>query len=361
MKKKLIYTTRAFLGWQGKTIASHMKIVQKDNAQVDVLHNLKSIKGLDFLREHSGLYLNNHFNLYGDFYKNTAINLPDWEHVYNQLNVDPLKKYQELWLIGGAFSWRSGFSRNTETSNPRDHHLNFVFPKSKNLLRFQSWGKILINMLALLKAHRDFGIPLHEKTQDPLEMSLDLFHPDYAPRDNYFLYHGYDIPRYKMKRLDSLQYHFRNQPKQKSPPKSLDFTFGYTLFKNHPRLESLPLVEQLHKKAASSSIFCRNDITGENTLVSKKIYMDHIARSRFTLILPAYDPSCFSVYRLIESLEHNCLPIIHNHCNVEELEKSFGVNLSDLIMEDLPTEARRLELLNYYRSEFLIPNRMFLN
>ena len=364
MTKRLFYTTRTFFGLEGKSLSSHMGILQKNGENLDLLHILKSDQPGRFLQNYANLKIDKQFNLYTDFYENEAKNLPDWECVYKELDVTPLETYDELFLIGGLLNWRNGFSRKLD-EKPRSHWARTeTFPHDRASLTWHSWGKLVINLLALLKAHREFDIPLHEMAYDPQEMSMDLIKSEYSTRDNYHLYHGYDIPRFGIKRLDSLQYHFENhQEKQLSlpleKPKYLDLMFGYTVMKNSPRVVYLPYIDQMKKQANKALIVCRNDITGENTHMPKDLYLENIAASRFTLMLPAYVSSCFSIYRLVESLEHHCLPLIHEDCNIEEVEKSFGVDLSPLVRNTFPKEKTRLELLDHYRSKILVADKDF--
>ena len=364
MKKRLLYTTRPLFGLEGQGISSHMGILQKDHHEVDLLHSLRTDQAVGFLEDYAGLRINKHFNLYSEFYENEAKEFSDWECVYRALDVGPLERYDELFLIGGLLNWRSGFTRRLE-ENPRSHWVrNQSFPQDRASLRWESWGRRLINILALLKAHREFGIPLHEMAFDPQEMSMDLVQSTYAPRDNYHLYHGYDIPRYGIKRLDSLQYHLENHRANQlslslGKPKHLDLMFGYTVMKNSLRMAYLPFIDRMKEQANRALVVCRNDMTGEDTHMPRDIYLEHIASSRFTLILPAYVSSCFSVYRLIESLEHDCLPIIHEDCHTEEVGKSFGVDLSPLVRDTYPKERTRVELLDYYRSKILVMDKDF--
>jgi hypothetical protein len=206
----------------------------------------------------------------------------------------------------------------------------------------------------MLKAHNEYRIPLHEWAFDPLEMAADQFNEAVAPQDGYQLYHGYTIREYGARRLDSLQYFYSCHPPAYSSEKPLDFVFGYTSLKNSGRAEYRPYIQRLLKTFPSQKrcLFIRDDEDRIDTLVSKSEYMRVLAQSRYTLLLPAYDKTQFSIYRLLEALAVGCLPILHPHVSATAVERSFGVDLS--ILRRLPSsERRRRELLEEMKSRFM--------
>ena len=349
--KGIFFTTRAVTGREGKGIIAHMGIMDNQSPHIDLLTQTKSKQSKMAIKSYSGLSVDKTVNLYEDFYKNTAKNMSDWMEVYDALDVSQLEQYDNLYLIGGVDLWRSKLTRGNKR--------NFVFPKDRGQLKFESCGSVLINMLALLKAHREYNTPLHELAFDPNEMSLDLVHPDVAPKDNYYLYHGYDIPDYNMKRLDSLQYFLGNSVSLGESSKKYDFTFGFTVLENSGRTDYSSFIYDHASKFANANVFCKNYLTGENTLVNRDAYLNYIAHSRFTLLLPSYDSKCFSIYRFIESIHNDCLPMLHKNCNISDVEKSFGIDMKPLMCYDIPNEKTRLELLDYYKKKMLNVERGF--
>ena len=353
MTKGLFFTTRSVTGREGKGIVAHMGIIQTHSDQVDYLSSKKTDKTKQFIESYADIRINESRNLFGDFYLNEAMHMSDWMEVYDKLDVTSLEMYDNLYLIGGVDLWRSGLTRGSKR--------NFIFPKDRGQLKFQSCGTLLINMLALLKAHRDYGIPLHEMAFDPNEMSLDLVHPDVAPRDNYYLYHGYDNSRYNTSRLDSIQHFFSGKTSMFDDPsdKSYDFTFGFTVLEMSGRKDYSADVAELSSRFTNVNVFCKNYLTGEDTLVDRDVYLHYVSKSKYTMMLPSYDSSCFSIYRFVESLHNNCVPILHADCVVHEIESSFDVDLSPLMMLEIPSESKRIELLAYYKDKFLNVERGF--
>lgn len=53
-------------------------------------------------------------------------------------------------------------------------------------------------------------------------------------------------------------------------------------------------------------------------LMPYEVYMQHIKRSKFTLNIPSYDTSCFSLRRFFEAMSNDCIPLILDTCNYKE-------------------------------------------
>lgn len=354
MSKGIFYITRNISGREGKGLIPHIKLIESNNTEIDFLTELKTNKSKKFIEDIIGIpvKLKNH---YLSFYENEAKHMSNWMEVYEKLDIRHLQDYDDLYIMGGIDLFRSNLIRGSKR--------NFVFPYDKHQMKFYSTGIKVIHLLALLKAHNEYNIPLHEMAFDPNEMSMDLVHSDVKPNSNYYLYHGYDIPNYNIKRLDSLQYFYNNPTpslfQNDYTEKPNDYTFGFTVLEKSEREDYVDYVNRMALNFKTSNVYCKNYITGQNTLLDRDNYISMISLSRFTTILPAYDSTCFSVYRLIESLQHNCLPLIHKSCNIEDIQKSFNVDLTPLVTETPMNESDRLELLDYMKQNILKVERSF--
>lgn len=353
MTKGIFYTTRAIGGREGQNLARHLAILKAHHEEIDFLTGTSTDSSRKLIYQYSGIMPRQSLNLYGEWYATAAKNMADWMEVYESIDISPLRTYQNLYLIGGLDLHRSNLGRKENRVG--------VFPRDRGQLKFESAGIHLTNILALLKAHNEYGIPLHELAFDPNEMSLDLFHGDVIPKNDFNLYHGYDIPLYGAKRLDSLQYYFNHR--QESPAglffiededkKIYDFTFGYTVLKNSGRDHYPEFVDQMATTFSEPRLYVKNEYTGENTHVDNDIYLGEIAHSKYTLMLPSYDKHCFSIYRFVESLYHDCLPLIHPDCNIKDVGESFGVDMSILVRTGPFPEKERLETLEHFKGQFL--------
>jgi len=360
MTTGIFYTTRAIDGREGKNVCRHVNSLKRSH---DTVHMLTGNS------ENSPITINNHtagkvvvtkyHNHYSSFYSNEAKNMTDWMEVYAAINPIALKNYDALYIIGGVDLHRSNLGRFENRVG--------VFPHDRGQLKFESCGIHLVNILALVKAHNEYGIPLHELAYDPNEMSCDLFHPDIAPvrGRGYYLYHGYDIPRYGALRLDSLQCWLEDSTNPLFPEdysdKTYDFTFGYTVPLNSEREHYPSDIETVSSKFTRSNVFGKNEYTSTNTHISADRYLDLIKQSRFTYMLPSYDKHCFSGYRFLESIYHDCLPLIHGDCNIEDIGTSFGVldTLKSLQNGNIPTEEERLGILTDLKSKMLTPTQLY--
>jgi hypothetical protein len=236
-----------------------------------------------------------------------------------------------------------------------------VFPKDRGQIKFVSHGKVFINVLAMLKAHREYGIPFHEFQYDTGEISVSLFHEDYRPdMSKYASYYNHSIPELNISRLDSLQYYLKKCRSQNifTVEKDIDFTFAYTVLKTSNRQDYPDFVDSVAACFKDSRVYTKNDFTGVNTSIDSDLYTDLITRTRFTMILPAYDRKSFAIDRFLTSLDHDCLPLLHKDGNRRIVEDSYGVSLDKLVIsssEDVKkyTEDHRLELLEYYKDKFL--------
>jgi hypothetical protein len=109
----------------------------------------------------------------------------------------------------------------------------------------------------------------------------------------------------------------------------------------------------------NSRLYVKNEYTNENSHVDNDRYLAEIEKSRYTFMLPSYNKHCFSNYRFIESLHHDCLPLIHPDCNIKDVSKSFDVDLSVLVRTKPFSEVDRLELLDVLKKKMLSVEKSF--
>jgi hypothetical protein len=78
-------------------------------------------------------------------------------------------------------------------------------------------------------------------------------------------------------------------------------------------------------------------------------------------MLPSYNKHCFSVYRFLESIYHDCLPLIHGDCRIEDIGLSFGIlpDLETLQNGRIPDETERLEILARLKAAMLVTTNTF--
>ncbi len=347
---RLFYTCRNVTGMFSKGLLCNMKILE-NSTSLDFLTPRKTDKSKEYIEEYLGIKIDRSLNLFGDFYLNTAMNMANWKEVYDALDVSELKHYDALHIFGGLHFPQSKLTRFSSRA--------LTFPNDRGQMKFKQTGKNIINVMAIHKAHVIYDIPLHEFSYDSDEMCSSLFNVKQNLK-KYNLYHLYDMPQYGMKRLDSLQYYLISRSKIDDQSKDYDFTFGYTVFPYGNREHYVSYVDDLVKKFDTINLYVKNNVTGEDNSIDRDVYLNKIAQSRYTLIIPSYDNNCFSLYRFIESIYNDCLPLIHKDCHIADVEKSYDVDLSELVSNDVFDEDKRLELLSYLKSKFLVFERSFV-
>lgn len=348
--KWLAYVAKSLTGRQSKSTLQHMLVIAEPGSQIDLLSSVKTDTAKNYIND----YLNTNINvtnLFTSFYLDQIVTdktIKTWDQVYESIDVSCLQGYDAFFICANAESPSSNIQRGSKRGK---------FPVDNVALRWVSMGSHLINLIAILKAHNLYGTPIHELLYDPNEMAYSEYHDDYKPKHEYFSYHGYDVPEYGLSRLDSLQVFFTNRNKSNlfsffEDEKEYDFTFGYAIFPSTDRSKYKQYLKDFSAQFAKSNLYVLDKVSGENTFIDTDSYFEKIKKSRFTYILPAADTKCFSIYRIIESLYQDCLPIINRDCSMQDVEASYGVDLSPLVLDAGVSESQRLELLEYYKSAF---------
>ena len=162
---------------------------------------------------------------------------------------------------------------------------------------------------------------------------------------------------YYLKRDDCIylpsyeKYMFKNG---KNIEKTVDFTFYGTALTEDRQY----LVEQ---KDLLTNI--RNSDVGiivkkDSTYVSQTEYYDKLARSKFTLIIPSYDVTTFSVIRFLEAVSNHCLPLVLDTVNLTDLKNTFK-DIYDIVKKYLVVNINdiqsKIDSLDYNK----IINKLF--
>jgi hypothetical protein len=350
----IAYSTRSYTGNGGYGLLPNTKILDQFEDKCDLLMTTKTTNTIDKIRERSTYDFRMGVNFFYNWYHTECKYLKDWDEAYEKIDITPLKDYKNIFIFGGLLSEGALLKRGSK--------LDGVFPfRCRGQLKFVSVGVHICYTLALLKANREYGIPIHEVIFDPQELSIDLFHENYRPPKNYYLYHNYDIPKYNVKRLDTLQYYNKSNP-QELVDKDYDFVFGFTII-TKDRLPQLEKTNKITSMFENKKLLITNKFTGEKNFIPRRDYLDLIKRSKYTLVIPAYDDKCMSILRIVESLDLDCLPLIEESCILGELEKSYDVDMSPLIVDSnfkLFSEEERIRLLQYYKSKFCKFEKSFI-
>lgn len=352
MSQGIFYTSTALnctTGINSASILCHLKIFETVVDNIDCLSMYKqSSKAKEHIKKYSNVNIRDCITNFTEFLpvvqsKHRESRM-QWNNIYDMLDVSPLQKYDYIYLLNCIFKPSSGYTYNSKKSG--------VFPYTSDSILFDSDAVVLINLLALLKANRQFGIPIHELCYENNALSYKYYHKDFSPV-KYNRYYGYD--KEDMYRLDSSQYYLSSLEEDFFEyPKDIDITFGLTNMKGSPTRK--PFYDYMMKlPLEKKNIFVYDtigDIGVENRTVGKQQYIDLLKKSRYTLIIPCHDQSCLSPYRFTEALVNDCLPIVHPECVTDHISESFDVDISYLVdLKDFSEETRQNHL-TYYKSKF---------
>lgn len=352
----LFYTCRSVTGTFSVLLVKCLKILEVDNEEIDFLTGAKTKSHSKYIKEIAGLHINEQHNLYSEYYNKKAMHMSSWQEVYDDIDVSHLKDYKRLYIMGGLLFPSSGFSRYSKQSKD--------IIASKTCLKWVSVGIHVLHIIAMHKAHVLYNIPLHEFSLDTDELSSNLFDVKQNP-EMYYTYHIYDMPSTEKTRLDAFNYYLLNKPKTTEnlvddwSGKEFDFTMGWTVFPNGNRSKFSEKITEIAEQFTKVNLFTKDKVKNIDNSIPIPEYLKLIEKSKYTYILPSYDNSCFSLYRFIESIDLDCLPLLHPDCNVEDVQKSFDVDLMPLFTNTPFKEERRTELLKYYKEKFLVFEKSF--
>ena len=137
----------------------------------------------------------------------------------------------------------------------------------------------------------------------------------------------------------------------------MDFVFGFTVITKE-RLEQLQKFQKIADMFENSKVFIHNKMEGDSTFIPRERYLDFIERSKYTLVIPPYDTKSISIFRILEAIQLDCIPLIHPDCYVKDLEESYDIDFREIgiIVDDdwKPfTFNERRDIIDYLKFKVL--------
>lgn len=311
---------------------------------IHLYHKYTTHKIKDYIEEVSGITINKSISVHKEFDDVYTGKYSTWEEMCNSLDFED---YDEVWLFGAPLSSGSLTRQYPDAYNKAyrtDRGMNFKTYTSKLLMIY-------------LTAKLGHNCPIREVSFDPMEASIATF----SEAKDVTVYHGYDIDHLDIKRIDTYQAQFERRTPN-NLDKTIDFAFGYT-YMSKERDEIHLKIQKLfsNMNIENKQLYVKNKFTNESNELKYDDYIRTIGQSRFTLVVPAYQPKCFSCYRFIESIYNDCLPLLHKSCFVDEFAKSYGLEdfyLNKILVDEdninevvNMLETQRLSLLSYFKSK----------
>lgn len=210
--------------------------------------------------------------------------------------------------------------------NRKNNKLNSLY-RTNTLFTMQNFCRSMLGTYYVIRLANTLSLPIHEVCYDPGENSVSQL--DIVEND-VITYHSYDSQHYGFSRLDAYQYYLMKYEHSEPVEKDVRVVFGGTVTTKSrvgPWTRLQPLVEtfgqndRLHMKITKPVIIPRTDVPHNE-------YVKTLARSKFTVIIPAYDDAAFSGLRFIEAIFNRCLPLITEDCPYDEFVRSFGIEQS---------------------------------
>ena len=120
--------------------------------------------------------------------------------------------------------------------------------------------------------------------------------------------------------------------------KTVDFTFYGTALTEDRQY----LVEQKDLLTGIRNSDVGIIVKKDSTYVSQTEYYDKLARSKFTLIIPSYDSTTFSVIRFLEAVSNHCLPLVLDTVNLTDLQNTFP-DICDIVKKYLVVNIKDIQ------------------
>jgi uncharacterized protein YlbG (UPF0298 family) len=191
---------------------------------------------------------------------------------------------------------------------------------------------------------------------------------DFSEGENYTKYHNYNDSRLNLHRLDSLQYYLKHKEIEKNLSlfKDLEFVFGATIIHEsrmglHSTMEELiSLNERENYKVLYVNKFMKEKY---NTFVERPAYLKLIQRSKYTLVLKAYEENSFSASRFIESVYYSCIPLLWHNSNYYLLE-SLGLSIEwlekNLVVSNVGEIQNKIDTLDWKEISDFLYEKLFV-
>lgn len=370
MKNNIAFCINRGIGGNGtRPVIEQMSLLKEYEDQYNFIHFLprSSLKGNQIIEKVTGIKISDTVLTLKLFEETIGAKKYDtWNDFLYGENWFADKYFEHLIVYTGMLSEATGLNR-------LKHRLEEYLPTKKQMF-FRQNAIYIANILQSLKRAEECNAYVHEYMYDPLEMSIDQI-PSIKPK-KYKLYHGYNIPEYNAERLDSFAYSLLNIKK----PVSLfeenetgsDFVFGYSAstksrMKYVNKINSL--VEEFKNKGYSTEIYYYHLVNGGkniDTRIPHDKYLERLSKAKYTLVIPAYDETQFSIYRFTEAVYNGIIPLIGNDCKWKNFADTFHLdnNIIKKLITDYSSipifkESERREILNYLYDKLIRVERKF--
>lgn len=259
-----------------------------------------------------------------DFFKSNKLQKICGEHKYIKVNFDDCKDYYDVYKKSKYVIEKNKIEKviwyrnlmNIDYRSERYYSINSLEKKMKNkqydFVNYKSTRTIHERYLFMKALSKKCGIII-QFVQDINEFTFDKtinfknkFYKTYLAQVNGFIF----MPTFEL----GLSL-FNNR----SNKKEQDFVF-YCTAKTEDRQYISDRKCELENMCYDIKIVCIGDKHG---CIKEDEYDDKLAKSYFTLCIPAYNDKHFSIWRIIEALNNNCVCLVLSNNDMNDLLKTF--------------------------------------
>lgn len=238
----------------------------------------------------------------------------DWSEIYDNINLDDTDVFDKVIEIGSALS---------EGAYLKDKKINYnkLFYNTAQF-KYLSVRSVKQYLIFLYKIAKRDNILLEHYLIDPQE--FNYFDIDETLK--YERYFQYTSERLNFERKDNFLNTYKEKcgATKKFIDNDLDFVFGYTVLTKDRENNMFEYLSD-NLKDLNTVLLVKDKYKGIDTFITKDKYLELLQRANYTLIIPAYDNTTFSIYRYIESIYNNCLPLILDTNDLTEVRKSIYI------------------------------------
>lgn len=156
-------------------------------------------------------------------------------------------------------------------------------------------------------------------------------------------------------------FHYRK--KFRAEEKKYNFVFGYAVLDEDRRRNMIDTgLNQLMNELEvddTNQIFVQDQFLNINNFLDFSDYAKYLSRARYTLIIPSCDINHISIYRIVESIALNVVPLFTRDNNFSILKENNIMKdyLSELIIKDFDDLKKKIKDRDfYYKMDELLQN-----
>jgi hypothetical protein len=271
-----------------------------------------------------------------------------YDYIYDNLNITDDFKIDKIFEVNGVLT--ADFKINSDKSI---RFLEVGYNKSMN---FGSIKNAVLPLYFTLALTNKYSVKLEHLLYDPQSPDYSTFPEKFRPI-NYERTFAYNSKLFNFKKSNHINTYLKTIGLENK--KEYDFVFGYTVTTNDRKWLSN---EDLFTGIDKSKIFALDKFLNKDTFIEYNEYLKYISKSKYTLVIPAYLQTSFSIIRFLESLYNNCIPLLYHTNYLDEVFSDVTDKklLTDLIVRDKTDIINKIKTLNYEDLILKLKNK-FLN